>query len=783
MTPRALLLTVTLFPLVAPPAWAEGATRLPNAEPAAVGFDAAKLGQVDAALREGIDQGLLPGAVVLVVRQGKVAFRKAYGLRSKQPGEVAMTADTVFDLASLTKPVATATSVMLLLQQGKLAISDPVAKHLPDFGRNGKDRITVEQLLLHTSGLIADNPVADYQEARKKALERIAALHPVAEPGRRFTYSDVNFIVLGELVHKLGGEPLDVFARKHIYEPLGMKETTFRPGAALAERAAPTERREGRWMRGEVHDPRAYLLGGVAGHAGLFSTAADLAVFAQMILNGGSYGGRRVLKPETVRLMTTPRPVPGGLRALGWDVQTSFSSNRGDGFPVGSFGHTGFTGTSIWIDPSSQTAVIFLSNRVHPEAKGSINRLRGRVASLVAASIVAPPLPARKPITPVAPGPRGLTSVRTGIDVLARDGFRVLKGRRVGLVTNHTGVDRDGRSTIDLLHGAEGVQLVALFSPEHGIRGAVDRPVPDAKDDKTGLPIYSLYGARKRPSAEQLRGIDTLVYDIQDIGCRFYTYETTLGYVLETAAAHKLKVVVLDRPNAIDGVTVEGPVLDAKLESFTGYHPLPLRHGLTVGELARLFNRERKIGADLEVVPVQGWRREDLYDRTGLLWVNPSPNMRTLAAALLYPGVGLLETTNVSVGRGTDRPFEDFGAPWLDGRRLAAALTEAHLPGVRFVPVRFTPASSTHAGKECGGVQVFIDDWRQFRSVPVGLTVACQLRRLYPEQWQVKGYGRLLAHPPTLEALQRGDSPEQIMKLWQAELERFRQVRQEYLLY
>jgi uncharacterized protein YbbC (DUF1343 family) len=783
MSLRALLLTAALLPLAWAPVRAENTAGLPHAAPAAVGLDAAKLGQIDGAVREGIDQGQLPGAVVLVVRQGKVAFRKAYGLRSKRPAEAAMTADTVFDLASLTKPVATATAVMLLLERGKLALSDPVAKHLPEFGQNGKGRVTVEQLLLHTSGLVADNPLADYKEGRKKALERVGRLYPVAGPGERFLYSDVNFIVLGELVEKLGGEPLDVFARQRVFEPLGMKETAFRPGKPLAERAAPTEQREGRWMRGEVHDPRAYLLGGVAGHAGLFSTADDLAVFAQMVLDGGSHAGKRVLKPETVRLMTTPRPVPGGLRALGWDVQTRFSSNRGDGFPVGSFGHTGFTGTSLWIDPSSRTAVIFLSNRVHPDGKGQINRLRGRVASIVAASIVAPPLPARKPITPVAPGPRTLTPVRTGIDVLAGDGFRALKGRRVGLVTNHTGVGRDGRSTIDLLHGAEGVKLVALFSPEHGIRGAVDRPVPDGKDEKTGLPVYSLYGERKRPSAEQLRGLDTLVYDIQDIGCRFYTYETTLGYVLETAAAHKLRVVVLDRPNPIDGVTVEGPVLDPKLESFTGYHPLPLRHGLTVGELARLFNRQRKIGADLEVVPVQGWRREDLYDRTGLLWVDPSPNMRALAAALLYPGVGLLETTNVSVGRGTDRPFEVFGAPWIDGRRLAAALTEARLPGVRFVPVRFTPAGSTHAGKECGGVQIFIDDWRQFRSVPVGIAVACQLRRLYPEQWQVKGYGRLLAHPPTLEALQRGDAPEQFLKLWQPGLERFREARQEYLLY
>ncbi len=623
----------------------EPPTRLPSAKPAEVGLDADKLRPIDAVVQDSLDKGQLPGAVIAVVRQGKIAFRKAYGLRSKQPAEVRMTVDTVFDLASLTKPLATATSVMILLEQGKVKLTDRVAQHLPQFGQNGKEAITVEHLLLHTSGLIADNPLADYQDGRKKALERVYQLRPLAEPGQQFRYSDVNFIVLGKLVECLSGQTLDVFAREHIFAPLSLFDTTFRPDKALAERAAPTEKRGDHWMRGEVHDPRAYLLGGVAGHAGLFSTADEIAVFAQMILNGGSYAGQRILKPKTVRLMTTPRPVPKGQRALGWDVRTAFSSNRGDGFSDHSFGHTGFTGTSIWIDPAKQIAVIFLSNRVHPDGKGQINRLRGRVASLVAASIVEP----------------GESSVLNGIDVLKRDGFRKLKGRRIGLVTNHTGVDRDGHSTIDLLHRAEGVKLTALFSPEHGIRGEVDRPVADGKDDKTGLPVYSLYGARKRPTKEQLQGIDTLVYDIQDIGCRFYTYETTLGYILETAAEHKLKVVVLDRPNPIGGLAIEGPVLDKKLASFVGYHPLPLRHGMTIGELARLFNRERKIDADLEVIAIEGWRRADLFDRTNLVWINPSPNMRTLAAALLYPGVGLLETTNVSVGRGTERPFEILG--------------------------------------------------------------------------------------------------------------------------
>jgi len=750
-----------------PAAGAETSTRLPTASPAEVGLDAAKLEQIDTAVQASIGKGEIPGVVVAVVRQGKIAFRKAYGLRCKQPVEERMTVDTLFDLASLTKPIATATSVMILLEQGKLKLSDRVSRYLPEFGKNGKEAITIEQLLLHTSGLIPDNPVADYQDGRKKAWEHICHLRPLTEPGQQFRYSDVNFIVLGELIERLSGEAVDVFAHKHIFLPLGLRETMFHPDKALAERAATTEKRGDHWMRGEVHDPRAYLLGGVAGHAGLFSTADDLAVFTQMILNGGSYGGRRILKPETVRLMTTPHSVPKGRRTLGWDASTQFSSDHSDTFSAHSFGHTGFTGTFIWIDPDNQAALILLSNRVHPDGKGQreIGRLRRQVVSLVATSIIKP------------------SCVLNGIDVLKRDGFRQLKGRRIGLVTNHTGVDSDGHSTTDLLHQAAGVQLVALFSPEHGIRGEVERPVADAKDDKTGLPVYSLYGARKRPTKEQLQGIDTLVYDIQDIGCRFYTYETTLGYILETAAEHKLKVVVLDRPNPIGGLAVEGPVLDPKLESFVGYHPLPLRHGLTVGELARLFNRERKIGADLEIIPIEGWKRGDLFDKTNLFWVNPSPNMRSLTAALLYPGIGLLETTNVSVGRGTDRPFEIFGAPWIDGRRLAAALASTQLPGLRFVPTRFTPKSSTHAGKECGGVQIYIDDWQQFQALPLGITIAYQLRKLYPEQWQSKRYGVLLAHPPTLEALQRGDTPKQIMKLWQPELEHFQKIRKEYLLY
>lgn len=753
------------------------------AAPSAV--DRARLDRIDSVVKQAIDHGDLPGAVVLVLHRGEVVFHRAYGLRSKQPAETPMKPDTPFDLASLTKPIATATSLLILVERGKLRISDPVAQYLPEFGQNGKEKVTVEQLLTHTGGLVADNNLADYQNGKEKALERVWQLKPSYEPGTRFVYSDVGFIVLGQLVERVSGQSLDKFAQENIFTPLGMRSTGFLPPAALAEKAAPTEKRDGHWMVGEVHDPRAYLLGGVAGHAGLFSTAEDLAIYARMILGGGSYQGKRVLSPETVRLMTTPHPVPGGLRALGWDVQTSYSSNRGELFPAGrTFGHTGFTGTSIWIDPETETAVIFLSNRVHPEAKTNINKVRGQVATLAAAALVGERL---KPNDPPRPGKEAhdtaLHPVKTGIDVLEAEQFARLKRRRVALVTNHTGVNRDGHSTIDLLAGAPGVKLVALFSPEHGIRGQADEKVGDTHDEKTGLPVYSLYGDRRKPTAETLRGVDTLVYDIQDAGCRFYTYITTLGLVLEAAAEHKVKVLVLDRPNPIGGVAVDGPVLDAGRESFVAYHRLPIRHGLTVGELARLYNAERKLGADLEVVAMEGWRRGDFYDRTGLPWIDPSPNLRGLTAAYLYPGIGLLETTNVSVGRGTERPFEWVGAPWIDGRRLALALGEQGLPGVRFVPRRFTPTYSVHKGQACDGVQLIVDDWQHFEPLRTGLVLAEQLHRLYPDTWQIDRFDRLLGHRVTLEAVRRGASWEELQKGWQPELDGFRERRKVFLLY
>jgi uncharacterized protein YbbC (DUF1343 family)/CubicO group peptidase (beta-lactamase class C family) len=740
-------------------------------------MDGRQLDRIDGVVADAIAQAKLPGGVVLVARHGKVVFQRAFGFRSLVPQKEAMTTDTVFDLASITKPVATATSIMILLERGKLRLHDRVAEHLPEFGQSGKDAITVFQLLTHQGGLVADNPLADYEHGRQTAWERICQLKPVASAGTRFIYSDVGFIVLGELVRRLSGVDIDVFARENIFGPLGMSETAYRPCDALRQRTAITQRRGDRWIRGEVHDPRAFLLGGVAGHAGLFSTADDLAVFAQMFLNRGRYHDASVLSPQSVAQMTAAYTVPSGLRGLGWDKRSSYSINRGDLLSERAFGHGGFTGTVLWVDPELDLFVIFLSNRLHPDGKGEVNRLAGRIINVVAASV------RNHGAEPRAGSARAVGDVLTGIDVLERDRYPRLAGRRVGLITNHTGQTRSGRSTISVLHRAPDVKLVAIFSPEHGLEGKQDALVADSRDPETGLPVFSLYGKSRRPSEETLAGIDVLVFDIQDIGARFYTYVSTLGHAMQAAAKSNVEVMVLDRPNPISGTAVEGPVLDCGRESFVGFHTVCVRHGMTIGELARMANDERRIGARLSVVPIEGWRREQFFDETGLVWVNPSPNIRNLTQAILYPGVGLLETTNLSVGRGTDTPFEMIGAPWLDERRLARALNLAGLEGIRFIPVRFTPTTSKYAGIECRGVNLHVTNRNGLRPVRIGLEIARALRLLHPEQWDVTCLDRLLCDRQVYEALLAARPIVEIERLYEAERQEFERRRHKFFLY
>ena len=750
---------------------------------------------IDRVIDDAIAQGKLPGAVVIIGHEGKIAYRKAYGRRAVVPEPEAMTDDTIFDLASITKVVATTTALMQLFEQGKLRLNDKVTDYIPEF-QGGKSGITLRNLFTHFSGLKPDVPLANPWSGYQTGIKLACTDPPDGPPGARFVYSDINFILLGELVHRLSGQTLSDYARDHIFQPLGMQDTMFQPPAALAPRIAPTERvtNDSPPLRGVVHDPTARNMGGVAGHAGVFSTARDLARFAQMMLNGGELDGVRIVSAATIQKFTEPQTPPDQpiLRGLGWDIDSPYSGNRGELFPIGSFGHTGFTGTSLWIDPNTQTYVILLGNSVHPTGHPSLTALRGKVATIAAAA--------------VGIETRGLTltgysetftaagvhrevgrnaATRSGLDVLAERNFQPLAGQRVGLITNQTGVDRLGRRNVDLMRRA-GITIAALFSPEHGFAGREDQPeVRDATDAATGIRIYSLYGATARPTPEMLRGVDALVFDIQDIGARFWTYETTLAYAMEAAAHAGIPFYVLDRPNPITGTHVEGPLLDADRTAFVGYIPgLPVRHGMTIGELARLVNGEKKIGAALTVIPLEDWRRGDWFDSTNLPWVNPSPNMRSLNAALLYPGLCLLEAAkNFSVGRGTDAPFEQVGADYIGGRELAGWLNSRQIPGVRAYPTSFTPTESNFRGVRIEGVRFQVTNRELFDSTRLGLELAAAIEKFYPGKIDFSVCKNLIGSDDVIRRLAAGEDARTIQQSFADAVGGFVQLREKYLLY
>jgi uncharacterized protein YbbC (DUF1343 family)/CubicO group peptidase (beta-lactamase class C family) len=750
-----------------------------------------------------------------------------------------MTVDTIFDLASLTKVVATTTSIMILVEQGKLRLNDTIGKYIPEIQDEQAKRVTIQQLMTHTSGFAPDFDLREKWNGREGMLAALKKEKLRTAPGTKFVYSDINFITLAEIVERISKEDYYRFTYSHIFSVLNANDTDFNFGRKQSDfdltrlrRIAPTENIKGQnsylgskfegdektgehILRGQVHDPTAIRMGGVAGHAGLFSTADDLARFCQMLLNGGKLDGKRIMSAQTVARMTAPIVVSetGETRGLGWDINTAFSSNRGELFPLGSFGHTGFTGTSIWIDRVSQTFVIFLSNRVHPDGKGDVTPLRAKVATVVASAVEDTPIEAFRlaesiyasQVAAQIPGfkerlersrnlltgnsyqlsaiPKNVT-VLNGVDILERDKFKQLEGMKIGLVTNHTGRDLSGRQTIDVLHEAPNVKLVSLFAPEHGIRGELDQAkIDDAKDEKTGLPVYSLYGETRRPKPEQLKDIDAIVYDIQDVGTRFYTYTATLRNVLEEAAKAGKPVYILDRPDPITGSAVEGPIADEDKLSFIAAHTIPVRYGMTIGELGQMMNVERKIGADVRVIKMEGWTRSMWFDQTGQTWISPSPNMRSLTEATLYPGIGLLETTNVSVGRGTDTPFEVVGAPFIDGQKLALYLNSRGLPGVRFVPVKFTPNASVYKDQAVGGVNIIVTDRATFGALRTGFEIAAALRKLYPADWEVGKFGRLLVNEGILDRVTRGDDPVEIETAWQKGLSDFISRRAPFLLY
>jgi uncharacterized protein YbbC (DUF1343 family)/CubicO group peptidase (beta-lactamase class C family) len=749
----------------------------------------------DEPIESAIRAGLIPGAVLLVGHDGKVVYRKAYGERALLPKHESMTVDTMFDAASLTKVIATTPSVMKLFEQGKIRLNDPVTKYLPEF-QGGHSDITIRNLMTHFSGLRPDLDLEPPWSGYETGIQRALIDKPAGPPGVRFVYSDINFILMGEIVRRLSGKTLPEFARENVFDPLGMRETTFLPSTALRPRIAPTEldKTTGQPLRGVVHDDTSRYMGGVAGHAGLFTTADDLAKFAQMMIDGGESDGTRLFAASTIEKFTSPQspadqPI---LRGLGWDIDSPFSSNRGDLFPIGSYGHTGFTGTSLWIDPTSRSYVILLANSVHPHRGKSLTSLRARIATIAAASfgITAPGVTLTGyNETIVGPGLHRVVEpkaeVLTGLDVLAEENFARLAGYRIGVITNHTGLSRDGKRNIDLMLAA-GIKIAAVFSPEHGLAVTEDQEnVADSKDSATGLPVISLYaGPTRRLTPQMLEGVDALVFDIQDVGARFYTYSCTMLSSMEEAAKKHLPFYVLDRPNPITGVHVEGPVLDRDLESFVGCFEIPLRHGMTLGELANMANGERNLGLDLHVVAVRGWDRGDWFDSTGLPWVNLSPNMRSLNAAVLYPGVAMLEASkNYSVGRGTDAPFEQVGADWIHGRELAAFLNGRYIPGVRVYPTRFRPSSSNFAGQFIEGVRFVVTDRNAFDSTRLGLELGYAFEKLYPGKipWDVNRF--LIGDHDVIAAGKSATDPRTTVQKMQDALAAFVKRREKFLLY
>ncbi len=880
---------------------------------------------VSAAINTAIAQKKLPGAVVVVGHGGKVVFQQAYGVRKyagepdiygKPSAAEPMTLDTIFDMASMTKVMATSVAVMQLYEEGKLAFDDPVAKYLPEFGVNGKGKVTMRELLTHYSGLPPDVDLKDAwglnTPDKAEGMRRAMQSTLTSVPGTHFEYSDINYMVLGALVEKLSGESLDQYALKHIFGPLGTKMTSYHPfycGAYTVVRhdysrdtgtsgiPSPFDCRLADWyypdlqtvaptqhddqgtketnpnfdalLRGTVHDPTTRRMGGVAGQAGVFSTADDVALFAQALLD--RLAGRPSnfpLKRETLQLMTAPQQPPtaqGGAtifaedgttttgiaqRGFGWDINSAYSRPRGSVFPTAgagvpaSFGHTGFTGTSLWLDPSSDTYVILLANSVHPRGNPSISPLRGEVATAVAnalrigwaqvgpeyrafnpSSLMVPPPPLSSLFNGITPDP---LPTKTGIDVLEATNFAALKEAatrngghlRIGLLTNQTGVDSLGRRTIDVLRGiGGGVELTTLFSPEHGLFGAKDSTsIAQEVDPATGLKVISLYGptdADRRPKPEDLKNLDAIVIDLQDAGVRFYTYETVLGYFLEASArelsqGHKLDIIVLDRPDPIGGLSVQGPISDAEKNSYINYTPLPLRHGMTLGELAKFLDEGSsaylvpgsgiKVVAPLTVVPMQNWHRDEFFDATGVPWVNPSPNLRSITEATLYPALGMMDATNVSVGRGTTTPFEVFGvgataatkdAPaipaWFDGKAVAAYLTARNISGVAFTATQYAVAEDAnhypYHGQTIQGVRLTVTDRIALDSPELGIEILSALHHLYPTRFNLDKAAPLVANSETMAALARGDDPRTIAASWTSVLADFRKRREKYLLY
>ncbi len=721
----------------------------------------ANLSQLEQAIQASIDRGELSGAVVELGRHDGVLVRRALGKRQSSPPAWYLP-DTRFDLASLTKPF-TALTCLLVMQDRGVRTDARVSEYLPEFAAHGKGNITIRDLLLHQSGLPAANPLSDLRGDASSQRAHILGIAPSGKQGE-FLYSDVNFMVLGLLIEQLSGKPLDVTMQARLLEPLGLQHTGYRrPSAKLGEAQsfAPTESarliptdstsRE-QLLQGVVHDPRARALDGVAGHAGLFSTVADLGKLARALLNHSGPLSEQLTGP-----MLQPKRFSKQVRGLGWQLRTSDPRV---------FGHYGFTGTSLWIDPARDGYVVILTSRLYPNGKGTADPLRGAVHRMAHAALAADLGPHDEPVV--------------GADVLRLEDFAPLAGEKVLLLSNQSARLRDGRTTIELFRDAPNVELVALLSPEHGIDASRSGLVKDGTDHFTGLPVRSLYSTSDlRVQAKQLEGADTIVFDLQDVGARFYTYFSTLHSLLRAGAVTNKRVVVLDRPNPLGGELVGGPLVDSREPTFVHHMRLPLLHGLTAGEFARYVVAQEQLDVRLEVIRLRNWKR-DTRLAANQSWPPPSPNLRSRNAVLLYPLLGPFETSGLSVGRGTDTPFEVIGAPSVDAEALLQALGE--VPGLDLETTHFVPRTSAQRGKRCNGLKLRVRDTALYDPMRTFIILAESLIRLQPT-FRAQRLDDLLANRSTLEALERGDPPVDIQRLWNAELQAYRARREPSLLY
>lgn len=763
-------------------------------------FTADELNQLDDYINYEIAEGF-PGAVLLIMHNGEIVKNTAYGnalvydgldtLDTPQP----MTTDTLFDLASVTKVYATTLAIMKLEDEGLLSTSDFVYEYLDEFDTEETSSITIEHLLTHTSGLNASHRFYDpdnkhgeefYSLDRATTVSLIPSLPLKYDTGTDSAYSDLGFIALGAVVEEITGMSLDVYVEDNIYKELGLSSTLYTPldkgfvpeDIAATERVGNTRDDKYEWpdvrdytLQGEVHDELAYYaMNGISGNAGLFSNAYELAIMSQMLLNDGIYGEQKFFEKDTVEKFTTQSTL-NERYCLGFDNSENNKNYRRYSIfaSAEAFGKTGWTGTNVLIDPEHHLVVVLLTNKRHtPFEKGSFlgsDYQTGQYAPVIT-QIYEMLLDttsydyAYDNLTPDES--HTLTDVSLGIDRL--DEFDILfKDKNVGLITNHSGKNSSGISSIDILYNS--TNLVSLFSPEHGIEGLHEagERFGSTVDLSTDLPVYSLYGDTKKPTKEMLQNLDLLTFDIQDVGARFYTYIYTMLYAMEACAENDVTFAVFDRPNPLGGTGIEGNLVEDDFTSFVGLYPLPIRHGLTMGELALYINNTYDIGCDLRVIPMENWHRDLYFDDTSLEFIAPSPNMKTTSTTLVYPGSCFVEGTNISEGRGTEYPFELIGAPFINPYTLADELNSYNLEGVTFIPTSFMPDSSKYKDELCYGVRIRVDDKAVFKSVDMGISLIYALNHLYNDDFETVELLNVLAGMDLiqiLESMEEEDSDE-----------------------